>query len=338
MLEIVDAARSQYGLDLQPILYQEVTEYANYYQGDRNQPFDSAPLAHAILATTKADILAQKSGNYHFEIRNTDRAIGAMLSGFIAKIYGNAGLENPLNFYFKGTAGQSFGAFAIHGLRMHLIGEANDYVGKSMAGGEIVIIPPVEAIFEPALSPIIGNTCLYGATGGKLFAYGQAGERFAVRNSGAIAVVEGAGDHCCEYMTGGVIIVLGETGINFGAGMTGGVSFVFDRDNTFPSRYNNEFIKLYRIQSERMQDYQELLYSLIQAYFDKTRSDLAKEILTDFQGYLRYFWMVATEATFENRDVLVAQYQINQISQREQEGQEHLAADVSRRVYGAAKF
>ncbi|WP_440615731.1 glutamate synthase large subunit [Cysteiniphilum sp. 6C5] len=347
LLEIVEAAQSQYGLDLQPIVYQEMTDYANYYQGDKNQPFDSAPLAHAILATTKADILAQNGGNYQFEIRNTDRAIGAMLSGFIAKIYGNAGLENPLNLYFKGTSGQSFGAFGINGLHLHLIGEANDYVGKSMAGGEIVIIPPAEALFEPALSPIIGNTCLYGATGGKLFAYGQAGERFAVRNSGAIAVVEGAGDHCCEYMTGGVIIVLGETGINFGAGMTGGVAFVFDRDNTFSSRYNNEFIKLYRIQSERMQDYQELLYSLIQTYFDKTCSDLAKEILTDFHGYLRYFWMVATEATFENCDVLVTQYQIsqtkqtnqtNQISQRGQESREDLTAAFNRREYGAAKF
>ncbi len=170
-----------------------------------------------------ADAIANKTGgDYRFLIHNTDRSVGTRLSGAIARVHGNHGMEDaPLHLRFRGTAGQSFGAFNVGGLHLELEGEADDYVGKGMAGGCLVVRPPRGARFEARHTPILGNTCLYGATGGELFAAGRVGERFAVRNSGALAVIEGAGDHCCEYMTDGVVLVLGKVGLNFGAGFTG---------------------------------------------------------------------------------------------------------------------
>src|SRR5690606_7000975 len=159
----------------------------------------------------------------------------------------------------KGTAGQSFGVWNAGGLHMYLEGDANDYVGKGMAGGKLIIYPPRQSAFASHETTIIGNTCLYGATGGKLFAAGQAGERFAVRNSGAYAVVEGVGDHGCEYMTGGAITILGPTGVNFGAGMTGGLAFVLDKTNDFVDRFNHELIDIHRINTEEMEAYQHFL-------------------------------------------------------------------------------
>ncbi len=222
-------------------------------------------------------------------IVNTDRTVGARLAGAIARQYGNTGFEGQITLNFTGSAGQSFGALILPGLTLNLAGEANDYVGKSMHGGEIVIHPPADAPYAAAENVIIGNTCLYGATGGYLFANGQAGERFAVRNSKAQAVVEGAGDHCCEYMTGGVVVVLGKTGRNVGAGMTGGLAYVLDEDGSFPTKVNGEIVKLQRVNSKVGE--QQLL-DLIQAHADRTGSPKAKAILANWSDYLSQFWQV----------------------------------------------
>src|SRR5690606_16333076 len=167
--------------------------------------------------------------------------------------YGNQGMSDaPINVRLTGSIGQSFGAWNAGGLHMTLEGDANDYVGKGMAGGKLVVVPPRGSVFKSQETAIIGNTCLYGATGGQLFAAGIAGERFGVRNSGAHTVVEGAGDHCCEYMTGGLVTVLGNTGHNFGAGMTGGFAYVLDLDKDFVDKYNHELVEVHRIRMEGM--------------------------------------------------------------------------------------
>ena len=181
-------------------------------------------------------------------ISNYDRSIGASLAGEIARRYGNSGLPGvSITCQFQGAAGQSFGAFNMPGMHLILHGVANDYVGKSMTGGQIILTPPPVASFAAHKNIILGNTALYGATGGQLFAAGCAGERFAVRNSGALAVVEGVGAHACEYMTGGIVVVLGETGQNFGAGMSAGVAYVLDMTGAFPNRCNTELVELQRI-------------------------------------------------------------------------------------------
>jgi glutamate synthase domain-containing protein 2/glutamate synthase domain-containing protein 1/glutamate synthase domain-containing protein 3 len=226
-------------------------------------------------------------------IKNTDRAIGAKVSGHIARLHGNAGLpEKTVDLIFHGSAGQSFGAFAISGMKLTVIGEANDYVGKGMAGGEIVVRPPQEAQFEWSENVIIGNTVLYGATGGALFAAGRAGERFAVRNSGAVAVVEGVGDHGCEYMTAGVIVVLGEVGRNFAAGMTGGVAYVLDEDSRFEKNCNHELVRLAPVGS--LQD-QMVLRLLIQRHYELTGSPRALKTLWKWDEHKGMFWQVITQ-------------------------------------------
>src|SRR5574344_687581 len=195
-------------------------------------------------------------GEYYFDVSNCDRSIGARISGEIARRYGNLSMEHhPVKVNLTGTAGQSLGVWNAGGLHIKLEGDANDYVGKGMAGGRISIFPPKGSPFQTQNTAIIGNTCLYGATGGKLFAAGTAGERFAVRNSGAFAVIEGAGDHCCEYMTGGIVTVLGKVGHNFGSGMTGGFAYVLDMDNSFVDRVNNELVMIQRITGEAMEAY-----------------------------------------------------------------------------------
>ena len=179
------------------------------------------------------------------KIKNTDRTTGAMLSGEIALRYGNDGLpEHTISAYFEGSAGQSFGAFLVKGVTFYLHGDTNDYMGKGLSGGRIIITPPRGSTFNPEENIICGNTTLYGATSGEVFINGVAGERFAVRNSGATAVVEGAGDHCCEYMTGGIVVVLGQTGRNFAAGMSGGVAYVLDESNDFDYFCNMEMVEL----------------------------------------------------------------------------------------------
>ena len=219
------------------------------------------------------------------DITNTDRSVCARIAGEIAALHGNKGFKGQLDLTFKGAAGQSFGAFVIQGMNVVLLGEANDYVGKGMNGGCITVIPPVRNK-EVGNQVILGNTCLYGATGGELFALGRAGERFAVRNSGAIAVVEGAGDHCCEYMTGGLIVVLGSTGRNVAAGMTGGAAFLLDEDNKLDQRVNKEIVQIYNLTNE-IQD--KTLKKLLQAYFKKTESNKAKEILADWTVWKNRF-------------------------------------------------
>ncbi|KRG72010.1 glutamate synthase large subunit [Pseudoxanthomonas dokdonensis] len=245
-----------------------------------------------------ADAIADKRGGEHrFLIHNTDRSIGTRLSGAIARAHGNRGMEDaPLTLRFRGTAGQSFGAFNAGGLNMELEGEANDYVGKGMAAGRLVIRPPRGARFEARNTAILGNTCLYGATGGELFAAGRAGERFAVRNSGALAVIEGAGDHCCEYMTDGVVMVLGRTGLNFGAGFTGGLAYVLDMERDFVDRYNHELIDIHRISPEGFENYRQHIHALIQRHRELTGSIWAQQILDEFRDYIGKFWLVKPKA------------------------------------------
>ncbi|MDJ0898866.1 MAG: glutamate synthase large subunit [Xenococcus sp. MO_188.B8] len=223
------------------------------------------------------------------QIVNTDRSVGARIAGAIASKYGNSGFEGVLNFNFYGYAGQSFGAFNLPGMNMVLTGEANDYVGKGMHGGEIVIKPPATATYNTAENVIIGNTCLYGATGGVLYANGRAGERFAVRNSLGKAVIEGAGDHCCEYMTGGLLVVLGKVGRNVGAGMTGGIGYFLDEDGSFPEKVNPEIVKIQRLVSEAGK---EQLKSMISAHVEKTGSQKGQDILDNWDSYVGKFWQV----------------------------------------------
>jgi len=205
--------------------------------------------------------------------------------------------DAPLDIVLRGTAGQSFGAWNLSGLNLALAGDANDYVGKGMCGGQIMIHPPAGAGYIARDTAIIGNTCLYGATGGRLFAAGRAGERFAVRNSGATAVIEGSGDHCCEYMTDGVVVVLGSTGVNFGAGMTGGFAYVLDLDRDFVDRYNHELIDIHRITPESMETHLHHLRSLITAHVEGTGSEWGASILDDYRTFLPKFWMVKPKAT-----------------------------------------
>ena len=243
-------------------------------------------------------IIAGHGGEYRYEIFNTDRSIGALISGKIAKHHGKKGLaDTPITVKFEGTAGQSFGAWNSAGLNLRLEGDANDYVGKGMAGGELVLLPPHLARTLSQETPIMGNTCLYGATGGKCFAAGTAGERFAVRNSGTIAVVEGTGDHACEYMTGGAVVVLGRTGVNFGAGMTGGMAFVFDQEQNFSDRYNRELVEINRLDTEIMESYVEYLYRCIHDHVSKTNSQWGQNISAEFGMLLPKFWFVKPKAT-----------------------------------------
>jgi len=237
----------------------------------------------------QAAIANQTSVTKTIDVVNTDRTIGARIAGAIARQYGNSGFGGHITLNFKGSVGQSFGAFNLPGMTLNLEGEANDYVGKGLHGGAIVIVPPALATYNPSDNVIIGNTCLYGATGGTLLAYGQAGERFAVRNSNAQAVVEGAGDHCCEYMTGGVIVVLGHTGRNVGAGMTGGLAYFLDEDGSFPTKVNPEIVKAQRVIAPAGE---QQLKELIEAHGDRTGSQKAKTILANWSEYLPKFWQL----------------------------------------------
>lgn len=237
----------------------------------------------------QAAIQNQTSVEKTYSVVNTDRTVGARLAGAIAKQYGDVGFEGQITLNFQGSVGQSFGAFNLPAMSLNLAGEANDYVGKGMHGGEIMIKPLPEATYDPAENVIVGNTCLYGATGGVLFANGQAGERFAVRNSKGQAVIEGAGDHCCEYMTGGTIVVLGQVGRNVGAGMTGGLAYFLDEDGSFPTRVNPEIVQIQRVISPAGEAQ---LKSLIQDHVDRTGSPKAQAILADWSTYLDKFWQV----------------------------------------------
>ncbi|MYI81981.1 MAG: glutamate synthase large subunit [Chloroflexi bacterium] len=258
-------------------------------RNDRGEPL----LDDTIIDDVRSAIMGGPPERRSYEIRNTDRTVGARLSGEIAVRYGNDGLpEGSIELDFQGSAGQSFGAFLSSGMRLHLVGEANDYVAKGMNGGEIVVRPPDDAGFvgTGTEAVLVGNTVLYGATGGHLFVAGSAGERFAVRNSGARAVVEGVGDHGCEYMTDGVIVILGRTGRNFGAGMSDGIAYVLDEEGDFRTRVNQELVGLEQVTTP---DAIELLEMLIRRHLEMTGSPRARHILDQWRQYLPKFWKVA---------------------------------------------
>jgi len=286
-------------LDLSPIISDGglLPDQPQFCTDLRNHPFDEAVLAKRILKDTLEAIQNKSGGRYQYRVRNIDRSIGAMLSGEIARAHGNQGMRDaPIDIDLDGTAGQSFGAWNVAGLNLYLTGDANDYVGKGMAGGRIVIRPHERAGYVAKDTVIIGNTCLYGATGGELFAAGQAGERFAVRNSGSTAVIEGAGAHCCEYMTGGVVVVLGKVGVNFGAGLTGGFAYVLDTERDFVDRYNHELIDIHRITSESMEVHLHHLRALISRHVELTGSVWGQALLEDYRTYLPRFWVVKPKA------------------------------------------
>ncbi|HIS22825.1 MAG TPA: glutamate synthase large subunit [Candidatus Cryptobacteroides intestinipullorum] len=243
-----------------------------------------------ILESAHEAIMNRKEVSLEYAISNTDRAVGAMLSGAVASKYGDAGLPaETINVKFKGSAGQSFGAFLAHGISFRLEGEANDYLGKGLSGGMISVRPPVRSDFDAEKNTIAGNTLLYGATSGEVYINGRVGERFAVRNSGAITVVEGVGDHCCEYMTGGRVVVLGETGRNFAAGMSGGLAYVWDKDGRFDYFCNMEMVELSLLEDSSSR---KELHGLIRQHYLYTGSPLARRMLDDWSRYAEEFIQV----------------------------------------------
>lgn len=276
------------GLDLSAILYKPDMP-------KRIKPYCVVPQKHGLdqamdykLIQVADKAIADKAKvEANLEIKNVNRSVGAMLSGTIAKKYGSKGLpEDTIVLNFRGSAGQSFGAFGVNGLTLVLEGEANDYVGKGLSGGKVIVKTPKEATFSADKNVIAGNTILYGATSGEVYINGTVGERFAVRNSGATAVVEGAGDHCCEYMTGGKVVVIGETGRNFGAGMSGGIAYVLDEESSFEEKYNREMIEV-----EELMDTEDIdaVYSLVEQHYKYTDSVKAKTILDSWDDYKTKF-------------------------------------------------
>jgi glutamate synthase (NADPH/NADH) large chain len=290
-------------LDLKPLLANSglVSDEPQYCIDPHNQPFDKGVLAEQMVKDMREAIDTKTGGQFAYSVFNYHRSIGARISGEIAKRWGNQGMNDaPLVVSLKGSVGQSFGVWNAGGLHLHLEGEANDYVAKGMAAGKIVLRPSPRAGFVARETIIMGNTCLYGATGGELYAAGVAGERFAVRNSGALAIVEGAGDHCCEYMTGGVVCVLGRTGVNFGAGFTGGFAYVLDMERDFVDRYNHELIDIHRVSPEGMGTHVQHLRGLIEQHVAETGSVWGEQILNDFRTYIGKFWVVKPKAAAIN--------------------------------------
>ncbi|PKH25810.1 glutamate synthase large subunit [Enterobacterales bacterium CwR94] len=261
-----------------------------------NPPFDNGVLNKTLHDQAMPFVEAKQSKTFYFDIRNTDRSVGATLSGAIAAAHGDQGLAgDPIRAHFSGTAGQSFGVWNAGGVELTLTGDANDYVGKGMAGGMLAVRPPVGSAYRSHEATIIGNTCLYGATGGKLFAAGRAGERFAVRNSGAITVVEGIGDNGCEYMTGGIVCVLGRTGVNFGAGMTGGFAYVLDEDGEFRKRVNPEMVEVLSV--DDLAIHEEHLRGLITEHVQSTGSGRGEEILANWSDWAAKFALVKPKSS-----------------------------------------
>ncbi|MEC5319946.1 glutamate synthase large subunit [Brenneria populi subsp. brevivirga] len=297
LVELDGFTAKQNKLDLAPLLHTAQPQPGKaLYCTEGNPAFDKGLLNKELLAQALPHVEAKQSKALYFDIRNTDRSVGATLSGEIAARHGDQGLaSDPIKVYFSGTAGQSFGVWNAGGVELTLTGDANDYVGKGMAGGCIAVRPPVGSAFRSHEASIIGNTCLYGATGGKLFAAGRAGERFAVRNSGAITVVEGIGDNGCEYMTGGIVCVLGRTGVNFGAGMTGGFAYVLDEDGEFRKRVNPELVEVLDV--EQLAIHEEHLRGLITEHAQHTGSQRAEEILANWPAWAAKFALVKPKSS-----------------------------------------
>ncbi|OCF97670.1 glutamate synthase large subunit [Gilliamella apicola] len=297
LLELDGITAKQQKLDLSSLL-----ETAPPIEGkpvhciEDNKPFDKGVLNKEIITQAQQTVDNRQSKSFYFDIQNTDRSVGTTLSGYIAKKYGDQGLvTSPISLNFNGTAGQSFGVWNAGGVDLTLTGDANDYVGKGMAGGRIVIRPPQGSAFLSHEATIAGNTCLYGATGGKLFAAGRAGERFAVRNSGAISVVEGIGDNGCEYMTGGIVCVLGKTGVNFGAGMTGGFAYILDTDGDLHKRINKELVEMLDVADYSI--HEEHLRGLIMEHAQLTHSTWAEEILANWEDFAKQFVLVKPKSS-----------------------------------------
>lgn len=283
--EAEGVSNKQKKLTLAPILKStQPAKNCGLFFTEKNNPADQGLLNLEIKQQFAEAVENLSGGKGSFVITNVDRAVGARLSGTIAIAHGNKGMDKtPIELHFNGTAGQSFGAWNAGGLHMILTGDANDYVGKGMAGGKLVIRPPFGVAYKSHRAVIMGNTCLYGATGGRLYAAGLAGERFAVRNSGARAVVEGIGDNGCEYMTGGIVSILGETGVNFGAGMTGGFAYILDESGGLSSRVNPELIESLSLTGQPV--LQEHLRGIIHSHFQETGSLRAERILAGFDEY-----------------------------------------------------
>lgn len=272
-------------------------EEPHYCSAERKTARGVRKLSDQLLRDVTPLIARGESAHLRYQISNVDRAIGAALSGVATERYGAAAIsECPIEIEFRGTAGQSFGAWNAPGFNLCLVGDSNDYVGKGMAGGRIVLRPPAGVRFESWRTPIAGNTCLYGATGGVCYVSGVAGERFAVRNSGAHAVVEGAGDHCCEYMTGGVVVVLGRCGINFAAGMTGGLAFVYDERADLHLRCNLELVDIHPLSARKYGDFARFLRATLEDFGDQTDSVRAATLLRDFARSTKSFYLVAPKA------------------------------------------
>ena len=299
------------GLDFSKLFYDPDPNnlHPKFCCEDQNHYLEKV-LDRELINLTKNSIDNHDKIKINMPISNFNRSTGAMLSGFISKKYGFDGLkENSLHIKFKGTTGQAFGAWLCNGVLFEVEGEANDYVGKGLSGGNIVVYPPKNAdLLDKNDSIIVGNTVLYGAIAGKCFFRGFAGERFAVRNSGAVAVVEGLGDHGCEYMTGGVVLCIGKTGKNFGAGMSGGLAYVFDKDNNFSDNCNFSLIELLKINNFKkinkkilnrnflnanMLNYHvERIYYLLTRHFSYTNSKVAFNILSNFDDAIKNFKLV----------------------------------------------
>ena len=276
-------------LDFSRLLHKVESNTAIHHVCEQKHEISHVKDVEIIASATEA-LEHGKEVSLEYAIANTDRSVGAMLSGAVATRYGNEGLpEQTINVKFKGSAGQSFGAFLAHGICFKLEGEANDYLGKGLSGGLISVRPPVRSNFDAEKNTIAGNTLLYGATSGEVYINGRAGERFAVRNSGAIAVVEGVGDHCCEYMTGGRVVVLGETGRNFAAGMSGGVAYVWDKSHTFDYFCNMEMVELSLLENSTSR---KELHELVRQHYLYTGSSLARTMLDDWNHYVDEFIQV----------------------------------------------
>ena len=276
-------------LDFSRLLFKEQGDTTLYHTKEQKHDLNDV-LDQQLIRGAQRAITDGEEVNLDFAIKNTDRAVGAMLSGMIAEKYGNAGLpDKTVNVKFKGSAGQSFGAFLTHGVDFKLEGECNDYFAKGLSGGRVSILPPIRSNFAAEDNIIAGNTGLYGATGGELYVNGKVGERFGVRNSGAIAVIEGAGDHCFEYMTGGRVVVLGETGRNFAAGMSGGVAYVWDKNHNFDYFCNMDMVEINLVDDS---SYRKELHELIRQHYLYTGSKLARTMLDDWNRYVEDFIQV----------------------------------------------
>jgi len=274
-------------LDLSPILYKEpANEYVGLYKQEEQDHGLADVLDWKLLEAAQPALASKQKVTATFDIKNTDRTTGTILSNEITKIYKGEGLpEDTIRYKFNGTAGQSFAAFNTKGVSFEVEGDANDYFGKGLSGAKLVIYPSKQSSFVPEENILIGNTAFYGATAGEAFIRGKAGERFCVRNSGAKVVVEGVGDHGCEYMTGGLAVILGDTGRNFAAGMSGGIAYVYDVQGKFASMCNTEMVELDPLDEADATE----LQSMVQKHFDTTGSTVAQFVLKDFENQLQHF-------------------------------------------------